>query len=195
MRSALRMAWLMLRCTNSTRMRHRDLPSLVDPRHRPVAHRKRRAAVRGCDPSARGCSNPVHRVRDLASRVRHLPPAPGTSARADRRTAARECWLRVYLTNSLTGWTDDGLPTGHTLFPELEAELRDAAVAKHHDPILAVIGYPPYEGYSMADNDEERALLADWITPLWPMWGIRETRGRTISTCDSGAWRSTGSSS
>ena len=84
--------------------------------------------------------------------------------------------LRVYLTNSLTGWTSDDVPTGDTLFPELEAELRDAAVAKHHDPILAIIGNPPYEGYSTADNPEEQALLADWIEPLWPVWGLRKHR-------------------
>ena len=84
----------------------------------------------------------------------------------------------LYLANSLTGWTDDGLPTGHTLlFPELEAELRDAAVAKHHDPILAVIGNPPYEGYSTADNDEERALLADWILAAVANVGIRGSAG------------------
>jgi SAM-dependent methyltransferase len=84
--------------------------------------------------------------------------------------------LRVYLTNALTGWTEEDTPTGQTLFPELEAELRDAAVAKHHDPILAIIGNPPYEGYSTADNDEERALLTAWIAPLWPVWKIRKHR-------------------
>lgn len=84
--------------------------------------------------------------------------------------------LRVYLTNSLTGWTDDGAPTAVTLFPELEQELREAAVAKHRDPILAIVGNPPYEGYSTAEDVEERALVAPWVEPLWEVWGIRKHR-------------------
>ncbi|HZJ51547.1 MAG TPA: type ISP restriction/modification enzyme [Actinomycetota bacterium] len=84
--------------------------------------------------------------------------------------------LRVYLTNSLTGWPPNSPPEGLTLFPELEDELRDAAKVKHYDPVLVILGNPPYQGYSTAETDEERELLRAWITPLWPVWGLRKHR-------------------
>ncbi len=84
--------------------------------------------------------------------------------------------LRVYLTNALTGWGSDAAPVGETLFPELEEELRSAEAVKHHDPVLVVIGNPPYEGYSTAETEEERRMLAPWIEPLWPQWQVRKHR-------------------
>ncbi len=84
--------------------------------------------------------------------------------------------LRIYLTNSLTGWPPHSPPVGMTLFPELEEELRDAANVKHHEPILVILGNPPYQGYSTAETDEERELLRSWLTPLWPVWGLRKHR-------------------
>lgn len=84
--------------------------------------------------------------------------------------------LRVYLTNSLTGWDTQGVPAGVTLFPELEEELRDAAVVKHLDPVLVVLGNPPYQGYSSAETREERQMLAPWVADLWPVWGLRKHR-------------------
>ena len=77
--------------------------------------------------------------------------------------------LRVYLTNSLTGWASDA-HIGSTLFPELEAELHEAGVVKQHEKVLVVLGNPPYEGYSSAESDEEKVLVEPWITPLWPVW-------------------------
>jgi len=84
--------------------------------------------------------------------------------------------LRIYLTNALTGWGSDAAPVGETLFPELEEELRSPAAVKHHDPVLVVLGNPPYEGYSTAETDEERRMLAPWIEPLWPQWQVRKHR-------------------
>lgn len=84
--------------------------------------------------------------------------------------------LRVYLTNALTGWSSDAAPIGEILFPELEEELRSAEAVKHHDPVLVVLGNPPYEGYSTAETEEERRLLAPWIEPLWPQWQVRKHR-------------------
>ena len=84
--------------------------------------------------------------------------------------------LRVYLTNSLTGWNGDGAPNGMTLFPELEEELHDAAIAKQRDPVLVVLGNPPYHGYSTAETVEERGMLQPWVAELWPTWGLRKHR-------------------
>lgn len=102
--------------------------------------------------------------------------------------------LRVYLTNALTGWDSDSAPIGETLFPELEEELRSAEAVKHTDPVLVVLGNPPYEGYSTAETEEERRMLAPWIQPLWPEWGYASTASTTC-TCGSGAWQSNGSPS
>ncbi len=84
--------------------------------------------------------------------------------------------LRVYLTNSLTGWLSKGNHGGITLFPELEEELHDAEVAKHHDTVIVVLGNPPYQGYSTAETDEERKMLQPWLDELWPVWGLRKHR-------------------
>lgn len=83
--------------------------------------------------------------------------------------------LRIYLTNSLTGWGSGGEPPPLPL-PGLEEELRESLAVKHTEPVLVVLGNPPYEGYSAADNAEERALLDDWIEPLWPEYGLRKHR-------------------
>ncbi|MGH3547966.1 MAG: type ISP restriction/modification enzyme [Pseudonocardiaceae bacterium] len=84
--------------------------------------------------------------------------------------------LRVYLTNALTGWDGNNPPSGETLFPELQEELRHAATVKHAEPVLVVIGNPPYEGYSTAETAEERRMLTPWIAPLWSEWGLRKHR-------------------
>jgi hypothetical protein len=84
--------------------------------------------------------------------------------------------LRVYLTNALTGWLSKGNHGGITLFPELEEELHDAEVAKHHDPIIVVLGNPPYQGYSTAETEEEQKMLRPWLDELWPLWGLRKHR-------------------
>jgi len=84
--------------------------------------------------------------------------------------------LRVYLTNALTGWDANNPPSGEARFPELEEELRHAATVKHDEPVLVVIGNPPYEGYSTADTAEERRMLAPWTAHLWTKWGVRKHR-------------------
>jgi predicted helicase len=82
----------------------------------------------------------------------------------------------MYLTNALTGWDTDSAPNGETLFPELVEELRSAATVKRTEPILVVIGNPPYEGYSTAETAEERRMLTPWTGPLWSEWGVRKHR-------------------
>jgi len=84
--------------------------------------------------------------------------------------------LRIYLTNSLTGWSSSDVPVGNTLFPELEEELRGASAVKHIDPVLVVLGNPPYQGGSSAETAEEKQMIAPWISPLWPEWRVRKHR-------------------
>lgn len=84
--------------------------------------------------------------------------------------------IRVYLTNSLTGWGSDAPPPAATLFPELEEELQDSSRVKRHEPVLVVLGNPPYQGLSSAETEEEKRMLAPWVDPLWPAWGLRKHR-------------------
>ena len=64
----------------------------------------------------------------------------------------------VFLTNALTGWephTTKPLP-----FPELEQERKDANAVKQDQPILVVLGNPPYNGFAGVAVEEERELFA-----------------------------------
>ena len=62
----------------------------------------------------------------------------------------------VFLTNALTGWephTTKPLP-----FPELEQERKDANAVKQDQPILVVLGNPPYNGFAGVAVEEEGEL-------------------------------------
>ena len=62
----------------------------------------------------------------------------------------------VFLTNALTGWEphiNKPLP-----FPELEEERDRAERVKQDQPILVILGNPPYNGFAGLAVDEERAL-------------------------------------
>lgn len=93
----------------------------------------------------------------------------GAGLREDER-------LRIYLTNSLTGWDPLKDNPKMVLFPDLEDELASARAIKQSEPVLVVLGNPPYEGYSTAQTEEEENLVKPWTAPLWPMWGIRKHR-------------------
>lgn len=62
----------------------------------------------------------------------------------------------MFLTNALTGWephVNKPLP-----FPELEEERDRAERVKQEQPILVILGNPPYNGFAGLAVDEERAL-------------------------------------
>jgi hypothetical protein len=63
----------------------------------------------------------------------------------------------VYLTNALTGWRPDGEEEKRT-FPEFKAERLAAEKVKQEEPILVVLGNPPYSGYTGIAVGEEREL-------------------------------------
>jgi len=67
----------------------------------------------------------------------------------------------VYLTNSLTGWEPPppGSPKEQIdQFPEIAQEREAAEKIKRGQPILVIIGNPPYNGYAGASMTEERDL-------------------------------------
>jgi hypothetical protein len=66
----------------------------------------------------------------------------------------------IFLTNALTGWTEDvhaSLP-----FPELEEEREAAHAVKHDQKILVVLGNPPYFPFAGVNSAEEADLIAPY---------------------------------
>lgn len=63
----------------------------------------------------------------------------------------------VYLTNALTGWKAEDHP--HLPFPEFEEERDAAEEVKRSDPILVVLGNPPYNGFAGVSGEEEGGLV------------------------------------
>jgi predicted helicase len=82
--------------------------------------------------------------------------ALGAGLQADNERAG------VYLTNALTGW--EPIVAKPLPFPELEEERKKADKVKQEEPILVIIGNPPYNGYAGMAVDEERALTGAYRT-------------------------------
>lgn len=80
----------------------------------------------------------------------------------------------VYLTNALTGWVNREHPT--LPFPEFVAE-RDAAEAvKRSQPILVVLGNPPYNGFAGVSGPEEGGLVEPYKEGLAENWDITKNK-------------------
>jgi len=81
----------------------------------------------------------------------------------------------VYLTNALTGW-GDGSEHPTLPFPEFAAE-RDAAEAvKRDQPILVVLGNPPYNGFAGVSGREEGGLAEPYKAGLYEKWDITKNK-------------------
>jgi hypothetical protein len=67
----------------------------------------------------------------------------------------------IYLTNALTGWVPPKDPKDQIpiALPELESEREQAAHVKRDEPILVILGNPPYSGYAGISIGEERDLV------------------------------------
>lgn len=79
----------------------------------------------------------------------------------------------VYLTNSLTGWHSAG-PDPHLPFPEMETERDLAADVKRAQPILVVLGNPPYSAYAGISPDQEGGLVEPYKEGLRKVWRVRK---------------------
>lgn len=82
--------------------------------------------------------------------------------------------LRLYLCNALTGWGTGAAPA--LPLPGLDADLEAALKVKGEEPVLAIIGNPPYEGYSAAETPDEQLLARTWTEPLYREWKVRKHR-------------------
>ncbi len=69
----------------------------------------------------------------------------------------------VYLTNALTGWADHKEAT-QLAFPEMQQEREAAERVKQRDPILVVLGNPPYNSFAGMAIGEERELTEAYRT-------------------------------
>lgn len=72
----------------------------------------------------------------------------------------------VYLTNALTGWVPPEDPKDQIpiALPEFAAERDQAEHVKRDEPILVVLGNPPYSGYAGMAIGEERDLTEAYRT-------------------------------
>ena len=70
----------------------------------------------------------------------------------------------VYLTNALTGWKPPTGPKQKLVFPEMEEERDAADKIKQSQPILVVIGNPPYNGFAGLPVEEEAGLVEPYRT-------------------------------
>jgi hypothetical protein len=79
----------------------------------------------------------------------------------------------VYLTNALTGWMVTGTEP-HLPFPELETERDLAAEVKRVQPILVVIGNPPYNAFDGVSPAQEEGLVDSYKAGLTAIWRVRK---------------------
>jgi hypothetical protein len=79
----------------------------------------------------------------------------------------------MYLTNALTGWRVTGTEP-HLPFPELETERDLAADVKRVQPILVVIGNPPYSAFDGVSPAEEEGLVDPYKVGLSTTWRVRK---------------------
>ena len=118
------------------------------------------------------------RVRQAAlSRIRgfEIMPAPfvvahlqiGLFLQGLRAPLAEDERASVFLTNALTGWRDTH-ERQITAFPEFSVERELAAHVKRDDPILVVIGNPPYNAFAGTSPAEEEGLVEPYKTARPP---------------------------
>ena len=77
----------------------------------------------------------------------------------------------VFLTNALTGWEPTDKEKQVVAFPELQEERDRAEQVKRDQPILVILGNPPYNGFAGVAMDDERELSQAYRTtkPNFPM--------------------------
>lgn len=80
----------------------------------------------------------------------------------------------VFLTNSLTGWSEDAEQPAIQGFDELLNERTGADAVKQHRRILVVIGNPPYNAYSGVAPQNEGNLIESYKVGLQEIWGVRK---------------------
>jgi len=70
-------------------------------------------------------------------------------------------YASIRLTNALTGWDAEAGPGPALPLPDLQCERDWAREVKVKDPVLVVLGNPPYNGYAGVSGTEEERALTD----------------------------------
>jgi hypothetical protein len=79
----------------------------------------------------------------------------------------------VYLTNALTGWEDDAAQPAIPGYEALVAEAGAAGAVKRDQPILVVLGNPPYNAFVRVSRGTDDQLMAPYRLGLRERWGIK----------------------
>ena len=81
----------------------------------------------------------------------------------------------IYLTNALTGW-NPAEETGsmETAFETLARERGAATDVKQNQPILVVLGNPPYNAFAGISPASEGGLVEPYKQGLQERWGVRK---------------------
>lgn len=82
--------------------------------------------------------------------------------------------VKVFLTNSLTGWEPPDAAKTKLPFPEFEQEREEADHVKRERKILVVLGNPPYDGFAGVSPAEEQGLVEPYKEGLADVWGIKK---------------------
>ncbi|MFJ7337329.1 type ISP restriction/modification enzyme [Streptomyces sp. NPDC101116] len=80
----------------------------------------------------------------------------------------------IYLTNALTGWGAEEQPK--LPIPEFQEERDAASGVKQNEPILVVIGNPPYNGLAGVKGQDENALVEPYRKGLNEKWDITKNK-------------------
>lgn len=87
----------------------------------------------------------------------------------------------IFLTNALTGWEplEEAKRQLHLDYPELEAERDRASEVKQSEPILVILGNPPYNAFAGTSPEEEGGLVDAYKIGLTQAvseggWGVRK---------------------
>ncbi|MDP3940065.1 MAG: N-6 DNA methylase, partial [Deltaproteobacteria bacterium] len=82
--------------------------------------------------------------------------------------------ISVYLTNALTGWEPPVGSPATPAFPEFVAERDAAAQVKRAEPILVVLGNPPYNSFAGVSPAQELGLVDPYKEGLISEWKIKK---------------------
>jgi hypothetical protein len=79
----------------------------------------------------------------------------------------------VYLTNALTGWEDVATQPAIPGYEALVAEAGAAGAVKREQPILVVLGNPPYNAFAGVSPKSEGGLVEPYKVGLRERWSVK----------------------
>jgi hypothetical protein len=80
----------------------------------------------------------------------------------------------IYLTNALTGWEKPKDEQIIIPIPEMQQERDQAQQVKQSQPILVILGNPPYNAFAGTSPEEEQGLVEPYKDGLIKKWGIKK---------------------